>query len=67
METRFDIVAIANAVCIAGYAAIALRYVLLYDLRFSGEEIRSGAMFTAIMIAAWIAIDFFGKKLGHSE
>jgi hypothetical protein len=66
MESRFDIVTIASAVCVAGYVAIALRHVALYDLGFSGEEIRSGAVIVALAIAAMIAIDFFGGKLGNT-
>jgi hypothetical protein len=60
MENRFDIVTIANAVCVAGYAAVSLRYVALYDLGLSNDEIRSGATMLAIIIAAYVAIDFFG-------
>jgi hypothetical protein len=60
MENRFDIVTIANAVCVAGYAAISLRYVALYDLGLSNDEVRSGATMLAIIIAAYVAIDFFG-------
>jgi hypothetical protein len=34
---------------------------------FHGAEIRDGATVVAIMIAALLAIDFFGKKLGKAE
>jgi hypothetical protein len=66
METRFDIVTMASAVCVAGYVAIALRYVALYDLGLSGQQVRSGAVITAIAMAAMIAVDFFGNKLGNT-
>jgi hypothetical protein len=66
METRFDIVTMASAVCVAGYVAIALRYVALYDLGLSGHQVRSGAVITAIAMAAMIAVDFFGNKLGNT-
>lgn len=66
METRFDIVTMASAVCVAGYVAIALRYVALYDLGLSGQQVRSGAMITAIAMAAMIAVDFLSNKLGNS-
>jgi hypothetical protein len=66
MENRFDIVTIASAVCVAGYAAMALRYVALYDLGLSRQEIRSGAVIVAIAMAAMVAIDFFGRKLGNT-
>ena len=60
MENRFDIVTIANAVCVAGYAAVSLRYVALYDLGLSNDQVRSGATMLAIIIAAYLAIDFLG-------
>jgi hypothetical protein len=66
METRFDIVTMASAVCVAGYVAIALRYVALYDLGLSGQQVRGGAVITAIAMAAMIAVDFFGNKLGNN-
>ena len=64
MESRFEMVTIASAVCVAGYVAIALRDVALYDLGCTREEVRSGAMIVAILMAALVAVDFFGKKLG---
>jgi hypothetical protein len=67
VESRFDIGTIATAVCVAGYVAIALRYVALYDLGLSREEVRSGAMIVAILMAALVAVDFFGKKLGKAD
>jgi len=42
MESRFDIVTVANAVCIAAYVAITLGYVALYDLGLSRDEVRAG-------------------------
>jgi hypothetical protein len=66
METRFDIVTMASAVCVAGYVAIALRHVALYDLGLSGEEIRTGAVIAAMAMAAVVAIDFVGNKLGKT-
>jgi hypothetical protein len=66
MESRFDIVTMASAVCVAGYVAIALRYVALYDLGLSGQQIRSGAVIIAVAIAAMLAIDFVGSKLGKT-
>jgi hypothetical protein len=62
MEKRFDIVTIASAVFVAGYAAMALRYVALYDLGFSGHQVRCGAMIVAVLMAAMVAIDFLGRK-----
>lgn len=67
MKSRFDLVAIANALCVAGYAAISIGYVAHYSLGFSREEIRRGATIVAIIIAALLAIEFFGKKLRKAE
>jgi hypothetical protein len=66
MENRFDIVTIASAVCVAGYAAMALGYVALYDLGFSRHEVRCGAMIVAMLMAAMIAIDLRGGKPGNT-
>jgi len=35
MDSRFDIAIIAGAVCVAGYVAITIGYVALYDLGLS--------------------------------
>jgi hypothetical protein len=67
MESKFDIVAIVVAVCVAGYVAITLRHVALYGLGLSCEEVRGAAMLAAILIAAIVAIDFFGKKLDKAK
>jgi hypothetical protein len=67
MENRFDIATIASAVWVAGYVAITLRHVALFDLGFSREEIRSGAMLIAILIAALVAVDFIGKSLRKAK
>jgi hypothetical protein len=64
MESRFDLGTIATAVCVAGYVAIMLCYLALYDFGLSREEVCGGAMLAAILLAALVAIDFFGKKLG---
>jgi ABC-type proline/glycine betaine transport system substrate-binding protein len=66
MESRSDIVTIASALWVAGYVAIALRHVALYDLGFSSQEIRSGAVMVALAMAAMLAIDFFASKLGNT-
>jgi hypothetical protein len=67
MENRIDLVTIAAAVCIAGYVAITLWYVALYDLELSREAVRSGATIAAMLIGAVVAIDFFGKKSGKAK
>ena len=63
MESRFDVMTIAIAVCVAAYIAITLGFVALYDLGLSDEKVRGAAMIAAILIAATVAVDFFGKKL----
>ena len=67
MENRFDVVTIANAVFLAAYVAITLGYVALYDLGLSGEKVRGAAMIAAILIAATVAVDYFGKKLRKAD
>ena len=67
MDNRIDFVTIANAVCVAGYAALALWYVMLFDFGLSREAVRSGATVAAILIAALVAIDFFGGKSGKAK
>ena len=67
MESKFDIVTIIHVVFVAAYVAIALDHVAQYDLGYSLQEIRGAAVMTAVVIAAFIAIDFFGKKLGKAK
>ena len=67
MESKFDIVTIIHVTFVAAYVAIALDYVAHYRLGYSLQEIRGAAVMNAVVIAAFIAIDFFGKKLGKSK
>ena len=67
MKSKFDIVTLIHAVFVAAYVAIALDYVAQYDLGYSIQEIRGAAVMTAVVIAAIITIDFFGKKLGKAN
>jgi hypothetical protein len=66
MESRFDIVAVVNALCVAAYTAITLGCVALY-LGLPGEAVRGVAMILAILIAIVIAVDFYGKRLRNSD
>ena len=66
MESRFDPVAIANAVCVAGYAAIMLGYVAHYNFGYSRAEIRGGALTAALLLVALIVIDFLGNNGGKA-
>jgi hypothetical protein len=67
MENKLDGVTVASAVGVAAYAAIAVGYVAQNGLGFSLEEIRGTALVIAVLVAALIAIDFFGKKLGKAK
>ncbi len=67
MESSFNILAIAHAVCVAAYVAITPGYVALYNLGLSGEEVRGATMIIAILIATIVAVDFFGKKLRKAK
>ena len=67
MERKFEGVTIVAAVCVAGYAALTLGYVAHDDFGFSRAEIRGGATIVAILLAAVVAIDFFGKKLSKAK
>jgi hypothetical protein len=67
MENSYNVVTVASAVCVAGYGAITLWYVTLYDLGLSRQEVRTGATIIAIVIAAFVAIDFVGEKLRKAK
>ena len=62
MESKFDLVTITSAVFVAGYVAIMLGCVALYDFGLSREVVSSRAMIAAIPIAALVAVDFFKKR-----
>jgi hypothetical protein len=62
MESKFNLVIIAGAVFVAGYVAIIMGCVALYDFGLSREVVSSGAMIAAIPIAALVAVDFFKKR-----
>jgi hypothetical protein len=47
---------------LAGYVAIVLGCVALYDFGLSHEFVSSAAMIAAILIAALVAVDFFKKR-----
>ena len=67
MERKFDVVTAACAVWVAGYVAIMIAYVARFDLGFTPQQIRGAAVILAVAVAAFIAIDFFGKKLGKAK
>ena len=59
-----DIVTMITAVCVAAYAALAIKYVARYDLGFSLQDIRGVSVIIAVVIAALVAVDFFAKRTG---
>ena len=64
MESKLDIVTMITAVCVAAYAALAIKYVARYDLGFSLQDIRGVSVIIAVVIAALVAVDFFAKRTG---
>jgi hypothetical protein len=65
MENKPDIAAIIIGVCVAGYAALAIRYVAQHDLGFSLQHIRGAAIAIAAGLATLVAVDFLGGA--HSK
>jgi hypothetical protein len=64
MEKEADRVAgILTSVLSAAFTAFSLGYIAHYDFGLSREEIRGAAMVGAGVIAALVAIEFFGEKL----
>jgi hypothetical protein len=66
MERKFDLVTVANAVCVAAYVAIALG-VALCDLGIPRETIRAAAVIGVVLLAALLAVDFLGSKPGNAR
>jgi formate-dependent nitrite reductase membrane component NrfD len=67
MYDRTDLVTIATAVWLAGYAAMALWYVALFDIGLTREGVRIGAMVAAILLGVVLALDFLVRKLGKRK
>jgi glucan phosphoethanolaminetransferase (alkaline phosphatase superfamily) len=67
MYDRTDLVTIATAVWLAGYAAMALWYVALFDIGLTREAVRSVAMVAAILLCVVVAIDFLVTKQGRVD
>ena len=66
MNSKLDLAMVASVICMAGYAAIVLACAGYY-LELSPLEIRRIAVSAAVILAALIAVDFFGKKLGKAK
>jgi hypothetical protein len=60
MENKPDIAAIIIGICVAGYAALAIRYVAQHDFGFSLQHIRGAAIAIAAGIATLVVADFLG-------
>jgi len=67
MYDRTDLVTIATAVWLAGYAAMALWYVALFDIGLAREGVRIGAMVAAILLGVVLALDFLVRRLGKRK
>jgi formate-dependent nitrite reductase membrane component NrfD len=67
MYDRTDLVTIATAVWLAGYAAMALWYVALFDMGLTREGVRIGATVAAILLGVVLALDFLVRKLGKRK
>jgi formate-dependent nitrite reductase membrane component NrfD len=67
MYDRTDLVTIATAVWLAGYAAMALWYVALFDIGLTREGVRIGATVAAILLGVVLALDFLVRKLGKRK
>ena len=67
MYDRTDLVTIATAVWLAGYAAMALWYVALFDIGLTREGVRIAATVAAILLGVVLALDFLVRKLGKRK
>jgi hypothetical protein len=62
MENRIDFGTIIVAICVAGYAALMLGYLVHDDLGFSYPQIRITAMIAAALVAMAVAMDLLRAK-----
>jgi hypothetical protein len=58
-----SVLSFVMSVVLAAVTALSLAYIAHYDFGLSREEIRTLAVVGAVVIAASVAIEFFGKKL----
>ncbi len=64
MENEVDrVIGFMMSVVSAVFVPVSLAYIAHYDFDLSREEVRGAAMVGAGVIAASVAIEFFGKKL----
>lgn len=55
------------SVVAAAVTALSLAYIAHYDFGLSRQEIRTPAVVGAVVIAALVTIEFFGKKLAKPK
>ena len=68
METTVGrVLSFLMSVVTAAFTALSLAYIAHYDFGLSRQEIRTPAMVGAIVIAALVAVEFFGKKLAKPK
>ena len=63
----FDFVGIIAALGTAVYAALGLDYLAVDEFGLSLRAVCNGALLVALFIGLYIAIEFFGRKLGKAE
>jgi undecaprenyl pyrophosphate phosphatase UppP len=64
METTVGrVLSFLMSVVTAAITALSLAYIAHYDFGLSRQEIRTPAVVAAAVIAALVAVEFFGKKL----
>jgi hypothetical protein len=56
-------VSLVMAMSTATGVALSLAYIAHYDFGLSREEIRTPAVVGVVVIAVFVAVEFFGKKL----
>jgi hypothetical protein len=68
METMVGrVLAFLMSVVAAAVTALSLAYIAHYDFGLSRQEIRTPAVVGAVVIAALVTIEFFGKKLAKPK
>ncbi len=67
MKSKLDAITTVSAVGLAAYVAVGIGYVARYSLGFSPYQICGTALIAAVLMAALIALEFFGEKIGKAE
>jgi hypothetical protein len=63
MNESLGYVGVVSGIGTAVYAAIGLDYLATAKLGLSLQMVQAGAMLIALLIGAYIAIEFFGNRL----